>query len=299
MLRGDAAAVHSMVEILGVSVSIPPNIAENWYEFVAGWCLGVEPEETPSEVERAFDALRRLWPEFFNELEVRGAQGNRGVDMVVSAVARGRTLADCERLDGFDPVMARLRGGEKAAMAELQFAEALVRCGFSPVLEPQLGSKSPDCLVRIGSKWVYAEVIAPEQAAAVKEAESMLQRMATELVERTTGTRTEILLSEEPDVRFDAILDAVPSTLPDGRVHEVAEIAKVRRDYLRLLPPNVDPLINDLDPRPKIGVASARVGGGGAVLSTSVTVRQVITTERVHRLLSNELPHFSKREQNI
>ena len=25
----------------------------------------------------------------------------------------------------------------------------------------------------------------------------------------------------------------------------------------------------------------------------------MITTERVHRLLSNELPHFSKREQNI
>jgi hypothetical protein len=88
MLRGDAAAVHSMVELLGVSVSIPPNIAANWYEFVAGWCLGVEPEETPSEVERAFDALRRLWPEFLNELEVRGAQGNRGIDMVVSAVAR-------------------------------------------------------------------------------------------------------------------------------------------------------------------------------------------------------------------
>jgi hypothetical protein len=295
MLRGDVAAVHSMVEILGVSVSIPPNIAANWYEFVAGWCLGVEPEETPSEVERAFDALRRLWPEILNELEVRGAQGNRGIDMVVSAVARGRTLADCERLDGFDPVMARLRGGEKAAMAELQFAEALVRCGFSPVLEPQLGSKSPDCLVRIGSKRLYAEVIAPEQAAVAKGTGDTLQRMATALVERTTGTRTEILLSEAPGARFDVILDAVTSILPDGRVHEVEDIAKVRRDFLGLLPPNAGPLIYDLDPRPKIGVVSARVGGGA--VSTSVTVRQPITSERVHRLLSNELHHFSKSER--
>ena len=161
-----------VVWLLGVSGLIPPNIAANWCEFVAEWCLGVEPEETPSEVERAFDTLRRLWPEFLNELEVRGAQGNRDIDLVVSAVARGRTLAACERLDGFSPVMARVRRGEKGAMAELQFAEALVRCGFSPVLEPQLGSKSPDCLVRIGSKRVYAEVIAPEQAAEVKEAES-------------------------------------------------------------------------------------------------------------------------------
>jgi hypothetical protein len=278
---------------------IPPNIDANWCQFVTEWCLGVEPDETPSEVERAFDALRRYWPEVVEELEIQGAQGHRGISMVVSAVARGRTLAACERLDGFGPVMARVRRGERGAIAELQFAEALVRCGFLPVLEPKVGSKTLDCLVRIGSKRVYAEVIAPEQAAAVKDAESTLQRMATELVERTTGTRTEILLSEEPDVQFDAILDAVSSTLPDGRVHEVAEIAKVRRDYLGLLPPNAGPLINDLDPRPKIGVSSARVGGGGAVLSTSVTVRQVITTERVHRLLSNELPHFSKREQNI
>jgi hypothetical protein len=297
MLRADAAAVHFVIGVLGASVLIPPNIAAHWYEFVAEWCLGIEPQETPSEVERAFDALRRLWPEFLNELEVQGAQGHRGISMVISAVARGRTLAACERLDGFDPVMARLRRGEKAAMAELQFAEALVRCTFSPVLEPQLGSKKPDCLVRIGSKRLYAEVIAPEQAAAVKEAGATLQRMARELVERTTGTRTEILLSEEPGARFDAILTAVTSTLPDGRVHDIEEIAKVRRDFLGLLPPNVGPLINDLDQRPKIGVASARVGGGA--ISTSVTVRQTITSARVHRLLSNELSHFSKTERNI
>jgi hypothetical protein len=60
-------------------MSIPPNIAANWPEFVAEWCLGIEPVETPSEVERSFDALRRLWPEFLNQLEVRGAQGDRGI----------------------------------------------------------------------------------------------------------------------------------------------------------------------------------------------------------------------------
>jgi hypothetical protein len=217
--------------------------------------------------------------------------------MDVSAIARGRTLAACEPLAGFGPVMARLRRGERAAMAELEFAEALVRCGFSPVLEPQLGSKTLDCLVRMGSKRVYAEVISPEQAAATKDAVDTLQRMATELVERTTGTRTEILLSEEPGARFDAILDAVAATLPDGRVHDVESIAKVRRDFLGLLPPNVGPLITDLDPRPRIGVASARVGGGA--VSTSATIRLTITGERAHRLLSKELPHFSRTERNI
>jgi hypothetical protein len=276
---------------------IPPNIAANWHQFVTEWCLGVEPEETPSEVERAFDALRRLWPAVVVELEVQGAQGHRGISVVVPAIARGRTLAACERLDGFGPVMARVRRGEKAAMAELQFAEALVRCGFLPVLEPKLGPKTPDCLLRIGSKRVYAEVIAPEQAAAVKDTEATLQRMATEVVERTTGTRTEILLLEAPGARFDAILDAATSTPSDGRVHEVEDIAKVRRDFLQFMPPNVGPLINDLDPRPRIGVAHFR-GGGGSV-STSASVRQTIMGERVHRLLSNELHHFSKTERNI
>ena len=297
MLRADAAAVHFVFVVLGASVLIPPNIAAHWYEFVAEWCLGIEPEATPSEVERAFDALRRLWPEYLNELEVQGAQGHRGISMIVPAVVRGLTLAACERLDGFDAIMARLRRGERAAMAELQFADALVKCGFLPVLEPKLGLKTPDCLVRIGTKRVYAEVIAPEQAAAVKDAEATLQRMATELVERTTGTRTEILLSEEPGARYDAILDAVDATLPDGRVHDIEATAKVRRDFLGLLPPNVGPLINDLDQSPKIGVASARVGGGA--ISTSVTVRQTITSERVHGLLTKELSHFSKTERNI
>ena len=105
MLRGDAATVHSVSGVLGVGMlippKIPPNIDANWHQFVTEWCLGVEPDETPSEVERAFDALRRFWPEVVEELEMQGAQGHSGISMVVSAVARGRTLAACERLDGF------------------------------------------------------------------------------------------------------------------------------------------------------------------------------------------------------
>ena len=49
---------------------IPPNIDANWYQFVTEWCLDVEPEESPSEVQRAFDALRRFWPEVVEDLEI-------------------------------------------------------------------------------------------------------------------------------------------------------------------------------------------------------------------------------------
>jgi hypothetical protein len=182
-------------------------------------------------------------------------------------------------------------------MAELQFAAALVRCGYIPVLEPQVGSKTLDCSVGIGSERVYVEVIAPEQAAEIKDACTTIQRMSTEIVEQTMGIRTEVLLLEEPGLRFDAILGAVTATLPDGRVHSVEDVARVRRDFLGSLPPNVGPLITDLDPYPVIGAANTRVGG--EALSTSATVRLKLADQRVHRLLSKELSHFSSKERNI
>ena len=276
---------------------IPQNITAQWSQSVAEWCLGIEPVKTPSEVERAFDALRRLWPEVINKLEVEAANSSRGVPTVVTAIARGLTLAACEPLTGFGPVMARVRQGENSALAELEFAEALVKCGLKPVLEPQLGSKTLDCLVQMGSERVYVEVIAPEQAAGIKDAQATLNRLAAEVVERTKGSRTEILLSEEPGTRFDTILDAVTTTPLDGRVHNIEGIARVCRDFLGPQPPNVGPLIANHDPRPAIAVASMRVGGGD--VSTAATVRLTITDERAHRLLSNELSHFSPTKRNI
>jgi hypothetical protein len=276
---------------------IPQNITAQWSDFVAEWCLGIEPVEAPREVERAFDVLRRVWPEFLNELEAQGEQGSRDISMIAGAITRGLMLVACEPLSGFDRVMDRLRGGEMSALAELEFAAALVRCGLTPALEPQIGSKTLDCSVGVGSARVYVEVIAPEQAAGIKDAYATLQRMATEIVERTMGIRTEVLLLDEPGDRFDAILTAVTATLPDGRVHGVEDIARVRRDFLGPQPPNIGPLITDLDPYPVIAVSHTR--GGGGALSTSATVRLKMADERAHRLLSKELSHFSPKERNI
>ncbi len=122
--------------LLRISMSIPQNIPAQWSEFVAEWCLGIDPGYSPSEAQRALDALRRLWPEVINKLEAEAVHGSGGVATVVSAIALGQKLAACEPLMGFGPVMARLRKGEHSALAELEFAEALVRCGFKPALEP-------------------------------------------------------------------------------------------------------------------------------------------------------------------
>ncbi len=179
-------------------MTIPQNITTQWSEFVAEWCLGIEPVEAASEVERAFDALRRFWPEFFHEIEAKGAQGSRGVFTVMPAIQVGLTLAACGSLSGFGPVMARLRRGERSALAELEFAAALVSQGFTPVLEPKVGGKTLDCSVQIGSERVFAEVIAPEQTAGIRDAQATITRMADELIKYTLGTRTEVLLSGDP-----------------------------------------------------------------------------------------------------
>jgi hypothetical protein len=98
--------------LLLATMPIPHNIAAQWSEFVAEWCLGIEPIEPPRDVERAFAALRKLWPEFLDQLEAQAAQGSRGVSIVVPAITLGLTLAACEPLSGFDPIMARVRRGK-------------------------------------------------------------------------------------------------------------------------------------------------------------------------------------------
>ncbi len=287
-------AVHLLDEVHLIPVDLRFSIVSQWSDFVAEWCLGVEPAQSPAEVEHAFDALRRLWPESLDRLQ---AQSTRGLSSVVGTIDSGLTLAACESLSGFGSVMSRLRRGEASALAELEFAQALIRCGYMPVLEPRLGSKILDCSVGIGAERVFAEVISPEQAAEIRDAQATVHRLASEIVERNRGTRSEILLTTDADAQFDAIVVAVASAPPDGSTRNVEGIGWVRRDFLGPQPPNVGPLIYNPDPRPAVAVGTMRSDEDG--LFTSVTVRLPITDERAHRLFSNELSHFSPEERNI
>jgi hypothetical protein len=137
-------------------MQIPQDIVSQWSDFVTNWCLGTKLAEPPADVDRAFRTLRRLWPEYLNDLEARD---DRSIFTVTGVVSLGLTLAACEQLSGFEGVLARIRQGEHSAQAELEFAAALVRSGLTPELEPEYGSKRPDCSVQIDSERVFAEVI--------------------------------------------------------------------------------------------------------------------------------------------
>ena len=210
-------------------IAFPNDIISQWSDFVTSWCLGAVPAEPPVAVDRAFRTLRRLWPEYVYDLQ---AQDRRGLLTVAPAVSLGLTLAACEPLTGFDPVMARVRRGERSAQAELEFAAALVRSGFIPELEPEIASKKPDCLVKIGSEVVFAEVIAPEKSGAIGNEYAMVHRVVEELVARNRGTATEVLLAVDSAAHLDTIIDSVTATPPDDAVHYVEGVGSVQRSLL-------------------------------------------------------------------
>jgi hypothetical protein len=273
-------------------MQIPQHIVSQWSDFVARCCLGVEPAEAPADVNRAFDALRRLWPEYLSEVQ---AQDPPGIFRIAPAISRGLTLAACEPLRGFGPVMARVRKGEVSALAELQFAATLVKSGLTPELEP--GDKRLDCSVEVGSETVFAEVIAPARSEAITSAQATIERVVANVVERNTGTHTEILLAVEPDTQFDTIVASATATPPDEAVHHVEGIGRFRRTFLGPQPPNVGPTIFVLDPPPVI--AASRVTQAEDGIFTSATIRLPVMDQRAHRLLSAEHHHFSRTERNI
>jgi hypothetical protein len=148
---------------------------------------------------------------------------------------------------------------------------------------------------------VFAEVIAPETPQAVRDAKAQIQGLADELIAKTAGTRTEVLLEAEPDTQFENIIAVATATLADDSVHYVKGVGWIHRTFLGPQPPNLGPIIFNPDPRPVTAVSRvtrARVPEND--IFTAAIVRLPISSEkRVLRLLSAELSHFSKTEQNI
>jgi hypothetical protein len=273
-------------------MQIPQDIVSQWSKFVTYWCMGTEPAEPPADVDRAFRTLRRLWPEYLNDMEARD---NRSIFMVARAVSLGLTLAACEQLSGFEGVLARIRRGEHSAQAELEFAAALVRSGLTSELEPEYESKRLDCSVQINSERVFAEVIAPETSDVIKDAYAAMQRLGATVTEQTPETDTEILLEADPGDQFDAILASVAATPLDGTVHYVEGVGWISRVPSVSHPPGQQQRITDKAP----GQYLFSVTRNFEAIPTRATVHLPISDERAHRLFAAEYDHFSQAERNI
>lgn len=276
-------------------MNIPEDIIVGWPHFVEHCCLGTPPLEPANDAQRAFNALRRLWPARITQLN---ASDRAGLIYIAPAIKQGIVLADCEPLQNFGPVLDRLRKGEVSSLAELTVAAGLRRQGLATELEPPLGSNVLDCAVTIGPQRVYIEVVAPETSFEMQTAMEMLEALTRETIEKgPAGCHTELLLHIDPENQQTMIVNALSCILADCAIHELNGIGTVRRSTIAVgSTPDVSPTINNPDPRPIIAVGSVRTTNG---VATSAAVRMPMTDERAHRVLSAELRHFSRDEANM
>ncbi len=265
----------------------------SWKEFIATWCLGITPAYTEQDVTLALEAVERCTPERLDQLE---RSGQRGVLLISSAVHFGTVLKRCEPLQGFAPVLARLRAGEESALAELEVAAALVQIGLVPQLEPELGGKKLDAGFRYDGRDVYVEVIAPERSDAMKEASEAIHSLASRLANGNPGTRIEVLLTPPFSTdNSDDIVARVNSAQWRSVQREIAGIATFTKEAA----PStaiVSPRIAWRGESPVLGVGQGSVNGS---VVTVVLVRLPMDDERAQRVLAGELHHFSRETPNL
>lgn len=268
-----------------------PAFGATWADLVREWCLGIEPQEPRFTAWLAIEALDRLWPEYVDRMV---GSSQRGIGVIDYAIHLGSILRFTEPLVRFPDVLRRLRGGEQSALPELFVAANLVRIGYVPELEPVLGGNRLDSVVQVDGTPVYIEVISPERAEVVIEANAAIQRLAAQLRTDNPGKKIELLLSVDVD---DGVI---------GRVRHFVERAALSADVQEI--PGIGSVI--VEPADGTLVVSPRIPSPrdatvlGVATGTSVdgslaAVRMPITDHRVQRLLAAELHHFSPDETNV
>lgn len=273
-------------------MKIPDDVGAEWDRFVSECCLGGLPAQSVGDIQRAFDALRRLWPEWIESLE---ANGNAGLLVVAPMITLGLVLADVESVPGFGPVFERYKSGESSARAELDVAAALVRSHYKPRLEPPLDGNVLDSVVEVAGRAVYFEVISPVRSTEMRAASDGLANLAGAVLSASApNAYVEILLAPESIERRDEVLAALQMVPIDGAVHEVENVGHMLSSSDS--PGILGSRIRLETERPIMACARGRFGPEG---STSVTVRVPISDERVQRLLSAELHHLSRDEPNV
>ena len=272
--------------------SPPPELAPDWDTFIRDWCLGVPPVLSLDEVAQALDTLKRILPTHFNRLRSRS---DRGLGVVLPFIDLGSVVSACEELLGFHRLLPRLKLFDGSAVSEARYAAALVRAGYSPELEPQVGTGLVDAAIDWEGGRIYAEVIAPERAEAIVAAHSDVQALAGALCGAISGTVVEVLLHSDigPDT-LPRILASLPD-LSSGAPRTLEGFATIVQQ------PGAVPLI--LSPSlPSSGtdpVLAAAVGRVEGTQATAGVIRMPLLDSRARRLLSAELHHFSRDKRNI
>lgn len=264
-----------------------------WQCLVDEWCFGIVPAVGQQETERALRALALHWPDYLNRLLTSGA---RGIVVILPAIKLGWILERCASLQGFAPVFARLKRGEASAHSELALAADLVDIGFTPELEPLLAGKRPDLKVPLCETSIYVEVINPTDSIQIRANRDFIGELSNRILESSEAEVTEVLLTRTlTEAESCELIDTIKCAKPSHKIRRTINATFVKES---LMPNSPNPTTPRL-PGAIGNMLSARAKTFGRQ-RTMVTVGiPMVSDQRVHRLLSAEMHHLSRAENNI
>jgi hypothetical protein len=267
---------------------LPIEFGTSWNEFARDWCLGGVLGTSQVEAIRALDALRRLWPE---EVAKHVSAPYRGLAHVVGAIEKGTLLADCERMDGFEPVLTRLRGGERSAYSELVLGSSLASLGYRPEFGAALNGKVLDVRCDVEARPVYFEVLTPDRAEQSIDAQQLTEQLGNAIRSSVSACRVEVAVLATLDAQaIQEIVRAVRDAMP-GQWITVNSVARIRRvNEGQRLPSTFD------------GEGASIVIAGDSEVqgaSTGLVIRWEDNDERAKRLFNAEYHHFSECVSNV
>ena len=191
-----------------------------WEHIDREWLAGSRIAVSPDEVVQAFiTAERFLGLDWIESCRTSGGSTGSGSGPTLSVVVMGQKLQSIEGLVGSDALIARLRQGDRAAVAELT---SIYLCRRNiPNVTVEIGvdvdiagrTRKPDFRIcRDDNDWTYVEVAAPDTSFAQQRAEKVLHKIAELLDVLPTGSTVEVFLRREPtDDEINLVTSATAS----------------------------------------------------------------------------------------
>jgi hypothetical protein len=279
-------------------MTLPAVFGSSWESFVDVWCLGSPPALLKRDtVERALNALHRLWPEEVERITspLRPGLGvAHGKWVVDQAVGRGLVLLHCESLIGFGDVLKQMKSDREQAYTHysvLLFAVNLLNAGYCPELEPTRGNKKPDARITTEAGEVYFEVVAPRTSLVMQTTWGELSELAGRLAADNPGRRVYVFLHRDLDKDLtDRIVESVKGRPCADQPFQLGTDALIS---VRLMSQDDASLVPSGNTDPAILTAACAFSHAHAIVAIPKA------DERAERLLNDESAHFSKDDMNV
>ena len=271
-----------------MDLELPPILESSWAEFAEEWRIGDALGYSKEAAIVGLNNLHQLWP---SKLVRLVDEPLRGLGLIVPAIDLGLLLRECERLDGFQCVLDRLKSGERGAYSELVLGSTLLKMGFTPSLEAPLNGKVLDAFCEVGGVPVYFEVVTPERPDHSVELQKQVNELASAVRAVVSRCRVEVALSTILTAQTIQDICQTVQTAVRGVWMQVSSGVRLRRiDEGAAIQPAFD------GEGSEIVFSGERDQQGGG---TSLIIRWEDNDERAKRLFNREYAHFSIDVANI